>query len=303
MFLALLIIIAIILTKYNPVYEVSLAGEKVGYVKDINKFEESLKNEINNTEKEIASVKIENEPEYSFKLISNTDTNEGEIIETIKEDAQITYSMYAITLNGQEKAYVESLEEATEVVDNIKEELNGDLDLNLAITEVYTDNLDKLENCNMEIAKENINEEVKNEIKDQQKVKEATVNGIYLATTPLKGTITSRYGANSRIRSGAHTGLDIATKTGTGIKSCASGEVIFAGSKGPYGNLVKISHGNGVETWYAHCSKIYVKVGQKVKSGDTIAAVGSTGNSTGPHLHLEIRINGNTVNPQKYLYR
>ena len=68
-------------------------------------------------------------------------------------------------------------------------------------------------------------------------------------------------------------------------------------------NLVKIDHGNGVETWYAHCSKIYTRVGQKVKAGDVISAVGSTGNSTGPHLHLEIRINGVAINPQKYLYR
>ena len=72
---------------------------------------------------------------------------------------------------------------------------------------------------------------------------------------------------------------------------------------GPYGNLVKIDHGNNVETWYAHCSKIYVKVGQKVKAGDKIAAVGSTGNSTGSHLHLEIRIKGIAINPQKYLYK
>ena len=66
--------------------------------------------------------------------------------------------------------------------------------------------------------------------------------------------------------------------------------------------MVKISHGNGVETWYAHTSKMYVTVGQSVKAGDVIAAVGSTGNSTGPHLHLEIRVNGEHVNPQNYLY-
>lgn len=107
---------------------------------------------------------------------------------------------------------------------------------------------------------------------------------------------------NSRIRVSTHTGLDIAATTGTPIKVVADGTVTFAKYNGSYGNLVKIDHGEGVETWYGHTSKMYVKVGQKVKAGDIIAAVGSTGNSTGPHLHLEIRINGEHVNPQDYLY-
>ena len=72
---------------------------------------------------------------------------------------------------------------------------------------------------------------------------------------------------------------------------------------GTYGNLVIISHGNGIETYYAHCSKLLVKVGQHVSAGDTIALVGSTGNSTGPHLHFEVRINNQPVNPQNYLYK
>ena len=63
-----------------------------------------------------------------------------------------------------------------------------------------------------------------------------------------------------------------------------------------------VDHGNGIETWYAHTSKMYVKAGQSVKAGDIIADVGSTGNSTGPHLHLEIRVNGQHVDPQDYLY-
>ena len=131
----------------------------------------------------------------------------------------------------------------------------------------------------------------------------ATVNGINLSVLPVSGKITSRFGVSSSIRSGAHTGLDIACSKGTDIKVVANGTVVYAERNGSYGNLVKVDHGNGVETWYAHCSKIYSKVGAKVKAGDTIAAVGSTGNSTGPHLHLEIRIDGTAINPQKYLYK
>ena len=107
----------------------------------------------------------------------------------------------------------------------------------------------------------------------------------------------------SRIRSSAHTGLDIATSKGTPMLPVTAGKVTYAGYKGSYGNLVIINHGknaNGqtVETYYAHCSRLNVRVGDMVDSNSIIAYVGSTGNSTGPHLHLEIRLNGNAVNPQ-----
>ena len=122
---------------------------------------------------------------------------------------------------------------------------------------------------------------------------------------PLSGIITSRYGGRKSpggIGSTNHKGLDIAAKAGTTIKAAASGTVTFAGYKGSLGNLVIIDHGNGIQTYYGHCSKLYVENGQKVESGEEIAAVGSTGAATGPHLHFEIHINGKAVNPQNYLY-
>ena len=122
--------------------------------------------------------------------------------------------------------------------------------------------------------------------------------GIALAQ-PVSGTITSRFGRRS---SGMHTGLDIAASAGTPIKAASAGTVIQAGYKGSYGNLVVVAHTDSIQTYYAHCSRLYVNVGETVNQGEVIAAVGSTGNSTGPHLHLEIRVNGNARNPQSYLY-
>jgi len=123
------------------------------------------------------------------------------------------------------------------------------------------------------------------------------VNGIKLAYVPVTGTITSRYGVSSRIRSSNHTGLDIATASGKPIKVAASGTVTYADYKGSYGNVVKVDHGNGLETWYAHTSKMYVTEGQHVEAGEVIAAVGSTGNSTGPHLHLGVRVDNKYIDP------
>ena len=125
---------------------------------------------------------------------------------------------------------------------------------------------------------------------------------------PIPGynVITSYFGKRNSPTAGAssyHKGLDIGAPIGTPVKAAASGIVTFAGFKGSYGYLLVISHGNGTETYYGHCSKLYASVGQNVSQGEVVAAVGNTGNSTGPHLHLEIRINGVAYNPQNYLYK
>jgi len=98
-----------------------------------------------------------------------------------------------------------------------------------------------------------------------------------------------------------HSGTDFAGAHGSPIHATADGVVTHAGRAGAYGNLVKIQHAYGYETRYAHASKIYVKVGQRVSRGDRIAAMGNTGRSTGTHLHYEIRIGGKAINPMRYI--
>jgi murein DD-endopeptidase MepM/ murein hydrolase activator NlpD len=88
---------------------------------------------------------------------------------------------------------------------------------------------------------------------------------------------------------------------GTPIKAADDGVVTFAAYSGTYGNIVKLSHGNGLETWYAHCDTIKVSVGQVVSKGEVIATVGITGRATGYHLHFEVRKNGVPQNPMNYL--
>jgi murein DD-endopeptidase MepM/ murein hydrolase activator NlpD len=123
--------------------------------------------------------------------------------------------------------------------------------------------------------------------------------GIAFLTKPSRGGITSYFG----YRWGKlHKGLDIGAAIGTPIYAAADGTVEFASwDSGGYGNLVKINHGSGIVTFYGHTSKIVVKAGQSIKRGQLIAYVGSTGHSTGPHLHFEVRLNGESVNPLKYL--
>jgi len=117
---------------------------------------------------------------------------------------------------------------------------------------------------------------------------------------PVSGRISSNFGGRYHPilkRTRMHTGVDIAAPSGTAIHAAGDGEVIFAGWRGGYGNCIIIDHGGGTATLYGHCSALYVGTGRKVSAGDKIAAVGSTGMATGPHLHWEVRINGTPVNP------
>lgn len=115
---------------------------------------------------------------------------------------------------------------------------------------------------------------------------------------PASGIITSNYGWRSR---GFHTGVDFASSRGTSIVASKSGKVTFAGWKGGYGLCVIIDHGGGISTLYAHNGSLKVKVGQSVSQGQRIALMGSTGNSTGPHVHFEVRVNGAHKNPFNYI--
>lgn len=122
--------------------------------------------------------------------------------------------------------------------------------------------------------------------------------------TPAAGPITSPFGYRVHPIFGTvrfHTGVDIGAEYGSPILAADSGTVIDAGWLGGYGNCMIIDHGGGYSTLYAHCSELYAAVGQSVTKGQHVAAVGSTGNSTGPHLHFEVRINGDPVDPLGFI--
>ena len=313
MAVALVIILAIILLKYKPSYKVTLLGQEIGYVDNEAELEERIQQEIIDMEgKNIDFVSLDNMPNYELKLVSrNQETNEEEIMLALKENARIMYKYYAVILNEETVGLVDNMDEAEQAINQIKEEHKDDeVNLELSVTENYTENMSDISIETVQVAQAQVEEKVSTLVaekeaqkEEEEKSKYPNVNGVLLAVTPVSGTITSRFGVSSSIRSGAHTGTDIAAPTGTPIKAVASGTVTFAEKSGPYGNLIKITHENGVETWYGHCSKLYATVGQKVEAGDVIAAVGSTGNSTGPHLHLEIRVDGTAINPQNYLYK
>jgi murein DD-endopeptidase MepM/ murein hydrolase activator NlpD len=136
-------------------------------------------------------------------------------------------------------------------------------------------------------------------LKDQQNLLASTP-----AVRPCQGWTTSRFGYRKSPFTGRrefHKGYDIANRKGTPIIATADGVVSYTGPKGLLGNMVMIDHGHGMVTRFGHLYKIVVKRGQTIKRGDTIALMGNTGRSTGPHVHYEVHLNGIPVNPEKYI--
>lgn len=316
--IAIFLMVGLVAYFFKPTYRVLLNGEQIGYTSDKGKLQAKINDYIKNGDGEnVAFVQVEQLPEYQLCLLKRgIVTNDDEIYETVKTQGNTYYRYYAILENQEEKLYVPNFSEAENIVNTLKEKNSSNMEA-ITIAEKYE--AEKKDFTATEEAVSTLYKEPVKQVTVAKTVKKTTTKSTGTVNTgynvssgkvslgislikPVSGVITSRFGVSSRIRSSNHTGLDIANSTGTPIKAAASGTVTFAGYKGSYGYMVVISHGNGVQTYYGHCSQLYVSAGQTVSQGTTIAAVGSTGNSTGPHLHLEIRVNGVAYNPQNYLY-
>ena len=311
--LAVLLILACIASFYKISYSVTINGEMVGYTDNKSKLQTEINDYIEKGESEnTAFVQVESLPEYKVCLLKrDVQASDEDIFNTIKSAGTTYYRYYSINENNEEKLYVANFTEAEDIINQLKEKNSKNMD-NITISEKYETQMQDF--TTVEDAVSNLY--VQKPQVTVAKTKTTSVGSVNTATTiaggkvslgislarPVSGIISSRFGARSSIRSSAHTGLDIATSTGTPVLAAASGTVTFSGRKGSYGNLLVITHSNGVQTYYGHCSKLYVSAGTTVTQGQTVAAVGSTGNSTGPHLHFEIRVNGVAYNPQTYLY-
>lgn len=325
--IALLLILGVISSFYKVSYSVNINGELVGYTDNKSKLQAQINEYIENGEEEnTAFVQVESLPEYNICLLKkDVSSNDNEIFDSIKQDGTTYYRYYAILENEAEKIYVSNFAEAEEIVNQLKQKSSSNIE-NITIAEKYETNI--VEMTTVEDAVANLYNSPKNVLvasskktdsnkkKAEEKNQKKATGSVNVANNtssgkvnlgvslvrPVSGVISSRFGASSSIRRSSHTGLDIAASTGTPIVAAASGTVTFSGWKGSYGNMMVITHSNGVQTYYAHCSKLYFDAGATVSQGQVIGAVGSTGNSTGPHLHLEVRVSGVAYNPQNYIY-
>lgn len=299
-----IIIFVIAMCVYKPIYSVELNGEMIGYSKDRTALQARILDYMENGDEEnVAFVQINDMPEYKLCFLKRgVETNDDEIYEKVILQGTTYYKYYALAVDSEEKLYVASFDEAEEIVDELKEKNSDNMD-SLSIVEKYV--TDKEELTEKDEAVDELYVEKKVVVaRNTGTVKSASVGSGYKDAgitfqRPVSNSITSRFGA----RWGrTHKGLDFGTPVGTSVHAAAAGTVTYAGwNSGGYGYLVIISHGNGVQTYYGHCSSIIAHVGDKVNAGDVIAKSGNTGRSTGPHLHFEIRINDVAYNPELYL--
>ena len=312
MFLAAVVLIGLVVLFYNPTYEVSLNGEVIGYTSNKSGLQEKINTYTEaDEENNIAFIQIDAMPTYRLCLLKkDVETNDDEIYSKVTENGTPYYKYYAITEEKEEKFYLSSFKDAEEVIEQLEEKDSANQD-ELGIVEKYGKELKdftSVKTCVSKLYEEKVviptytySYAPASNYSTGSSSGKASL-GISLIN-PVSGVITSRYGSNDSVRDHTHAGLDISAPYGTPIKAAAGGTITYSGNAGDgFGNYIIISHGNGVQTVYAHCSQLLVSSGQTVSQGEAIARVGSTGNSTGNHLHFEVRKNGVTYNPQYYTY-
>ena len=309
--------------KFKFVYMVEMGGVELGLVNDRDKFEKDVKDTLENLEEPVVSAKLQENPKYSLRLVDkdDIDVDDNYVFAKVEEKIEKTYRYYNIKEDDKLLAKVSTKEER----DNLLKELEEgkqvkDLKVEEEETKEYyiisydeakqlaSTNVDNIENeKRSKLAKEKIEKRNTNIVKNIRKGGTVSASSSSNASAML-GSLSFRRPLNSsRVSAGylgypGHRGIDFPSPQGTPVMAAESGTVTTVMySNKSYGNRVIIDHGNGISTLYGHNSTIGVSLGQKVSKGQTIAGVGSTGNSTGNHVHFEIRINGKPINPTSYV--
>lgn len=304
--ISIFLILGIISSFYKPIYSVSLNGEMIGYSENKTKLQERINEYIEKGNGEnVAFVDISELPQYKLCLLKrNIVPNDEEIFQKVIGQGTQYYKYYAVTVDKEEKVYLASLTEAEQAIEKLKDKNSNNKD-KLGVIEKYATELTEFSTVDKTVDKLYEKKVVKvysvgvaaTGMNTSSKVVDLGISLI----RPVSGTITSRFGGRWGKN---HKGVDIGAPKGTTIVAAAAGTVTVSqyGYSGGYGNYIILSHGNGIQTLYAHCTSLLVNVGQTVSQGQAIATVGNTGNSYGNHLHLEVRVNGVAQNPQNYVY-
>ena len=313
---------------YNFATELAAMGHKVFCVVSANEKMEKLDEESESLQKDIKKLKediSENQESLGnrLKVINNNYTlgyikvilssntisdflnNIYIVKEVVAQDKQLLKDLESdkSEIEDKQKTLENNKEQVKSIKDNLikdKENLDNDKDELKKLKKKLVKEEEALEEKLQKIAAENSSAKMNTEVSSSSNA--VISNGSW--PVPGYSRVSSPFGYRIHPVLGVkklHTGIDIPAPTGTPAVAVANGTVIYSGVQGTYGNTVMIKHDNGLVSLYAHNSSLVVRVGDKVKKGQVVSKIGSTGRSTGPHLHFEIRVNGTAQNPLSYL--
>ena len=295
----------------------------MGLVNDKDKFEKDIKDTLEDVHEPVVSATLAEKPRYSLRLVDkeDIDVDDDYVFAKIEEKIEKKYRYYNLKEDDKLLAKVSTKEEKDKLTEELKKDKN--------VKDIKVEEEETKENyiISYEEAKQlafSTAENIENDKKEKDvKTKVEKQNTNIIKNIRKGGTVSTSSSSNasamlgslsfrrplnsSRISAGylgypGHRGIDFPSPQGTPVMAAESGTVTTVMySNKSYGNRVIIDHGNGISTLYGHNSTIGVSLGQKVSKGQTIAGVGSTGNSTGNHVHFEIRINGKPINPTSYV--
>ena len=303
-----------VLNTYKPAVKTYINGEFIGYFSDEQQFDEvynDLVAEKQNIDENV-KVYLESEPTFEQSYIRDSLLEEQNVYTNLRAEIKTEYTIYELVVDGEKQMTFTAEDQAEDYINQLKAEVS-DINANIEVEKVSeledvtsTERADDIlagivdRNKPVEIPKEEEEPQTTNATQYTASVYNGTVASV-ADGTKVWPTVYSRINCDYLGYYG-HNGVDIGGASGTPIYAYMGGTVTFSGwDTTGYGNCIKISHGNGLVTIYAHCSALYVSAGQQVSAGQTIAGIGMTGWATGNHLHFEVRVNGVPVNPWTYL--
>lgn len=299
-----------VMNMYKSTLKVTIDGTFIGYFSNRQQFDEVYNTLVAEKQQADSNAKVymDNDPAFETCYIRDVLLSTQNVYTNLRAEIKAEYTIYKVMVDGKNEMTFNVEDEANKYAENLKKEVSK---LNIEVTPEKESELgemtsiERADNILSDIVSRN--KPIPPTIKRTYTTTNATASNQIATVAAAQGGI---WPTNSRYVSspygwrydGFHTGTDIAGRNGDPIYAYKSGLVTFAGwNAGGYGYLVKVDHGNGISTWYAHCSKLLVSAGDTVNQGQTIAKMGSTGYSTGNHVHFEMRINGSAVNAYPYI--
>lgn len=301
-----------LLNAYKPVVKAYINGEAIGYFASEQQFDEVYNQLVTEKQNIDPNVKtyLESEPTFETSYVKNSLLAEQNVYTNLRAKIKTEYTIYNVAVDGENKMTFSSKDEAEKYSENLKKEVSK---LNVAINQEKVAELGEMTSIERadailkDIVDRNKPVEVPKATVTKKKIYTYTYNVPTIGATSVAATGSGVWpSVNRRVNChwmgyAGHTGTDIGGAIGTAIYAYRSGTVTFSGWGNGYGKYVVINHGDGMQTYYAHCSELLVSAGQTVSEGQMIAKIGMTGYTTGPHLHFEIRINGVPVNAYPYI--